>query len=76
MHGGIRETPERVVLVGQKVGGSQGIVTEPDGFTAEHAVGLAGFDPLHGRMVVDEDPARERRNLLCVVSAPRLRTSA
>lgn len=47
MHRGVREAPERVCFVRQKVGGDQGIFAGPDDFPAERAVSPASFNPLH-----------------------------
>jgi hypothetical protein len=41
VHRGVGKSPERVRIVGQKVGGDQGIFTGPDDLTAERAVGAA-----------------------------------
>lgn len=47
MHRGVREEPERVCFVGQKVGGDEGILVGPDDFPAERAVSPASIDPIH-----------------------------
>jgi hypothetical protein len=49
VHGSIREAPEWISLVGQKVGRNEGIVIWPNDIPAERTIGSAGFDPLHRR---------------------------
>src|SRR5215217_8241801 len=49
MHGRIRKAPERVGLIGQEVGGNQGIFFRSNDLTADCAVGAAGSDSLHTR---------------------------
>ena len=47
MHRGVGKAPERIRLVGQKVGSDEGVFDGPDDFSAERALSPPGSDPIH-----------------------------